>query len=82
MSDLEIVSSISDAKNILSKEIKKHVQTIEKISNHDRYKVSSQSIQSKSLFKCGGPRVKDLRYDIDINYAIGLLKKEDGNVNV
>jgi len=80
MSDTEIENLISDAKNISSKEIKDNVQTIEKIS--DRSKVSSQSAQFKSLFTCGVTRFKELRYDIDINYAIGLLKKEDGNVNV
>lgn len=82
MSDLEIVKSISDAEKISSKEIKESVQTIEKINNHDRSKVSSQSTQLKSLFTCNGPRMKDLRYDINIDYAIGLLKREDENVNV
>lgn len=83
MSDMEIVNSVSDAQKISSKEIKDNdVQTFKKISNHDRSKVSSQSTKFKSLFTCGGPRLKDFQYDIDINYAIGLLKKEDGNVNV
>jgi len=82
MSDMEIVNSTSDAKKISSKKIKDNVQTIEKISNHDRSKVSSQSTKFKSLFTCGGPRLNDFQYDIDINYAIELLKKKDGNVNV
>jgi len=79
---MEIVKSISDTKKISSKEIKDNVQTIEKISTNDRSKVSSQSTQFQSLFTCGGARLKEFQYDIDINYAIGLLKKEDGNVNV
>jgi len=80
MSDTKIENSISDTKNISTKEIKDSAQTIEKLS--DRSKVSSQSSQFKSLFTCGVTRLKELPYDIDINYAIGLLKKEDGNVNV
>jgi len=79
---MEVVKSISDTKKISSKEIKDNIQTIEKISNNDKSKVSSQSTQFRSLFTCGRPGLKGFDYDIDINYAIGLLKKEDGNVNV
>lgn len=79
---MEIVKSISDTKKISSKAIKDNVKTIEKVSKRDRSEVSSWSTQLRSLFTCGGPGLKEFDYDIDINYAIGLLKKEDGNVNV
>lgn len=79
---MEIVKSILDTKKISLKEIKDNVQTTEIISSHNRSKVSSQSAQFKSLFTCGEPRLKEFQYDININYAIALLKKEDGNVNV
>ncbi|CAI6359810.1 unnamed protein product [Macrosiphum euphorbiae] len=82
MSNMEIVKSISDTKKISSKEIKDNVKTTEKVSNRDRSEVSSWSTQLRSLFTCGRPGLKEFEYDIDINYAIGLLKKEDGNVNV
>lgn len=82
MPNMEIVKSISDTKKISSIEIKDYAQTIEKISIHDRSKVSSHSTQLRSLFTCGEPGLKGFDYDIDINYAIGLLKKDDGNVNV
>lgn len=83
MSNVESVNSISDSKNILSSnEINDNVHTIENISNHIRSKTLTESTQFKSLFTCGGQRLNKLRYDIDINYAIGLLKREDGNVNV
>jgi len=77
--EMEIANSKSDAKNISSDEISDNIHTIENINNHIRSKVSTQSTQFKSLFTCDGPR---LQYDIDINYAIRLLKKEDGNVDV
>lgn len=40
---------------------------------------SSFTMKTKSSFVCSG--VKN-QYDIDINYAINLLKKEDQNKNV
>ncbi|KAF0757936.1 radial spoke head protein 4 A-like [Aphis craccivora] len=84
MSNVESVNLISDSKNIiLSNEIiNDSVHTIENISNHIRSKALTESTQFKSLFTCGGQRLNKLRYDIDINYAIGLLKREDGSVNV
>ncbi|XP_026820231.1 radial spoke head protein 6 homolog A-like [Rhopalosiphum maidis] len=77
--EMEIANSKSDAKNISFDEISDNVRTIENINNHIRSKVSTHSTQFKSLFTCDGSR---LRYDIDINYAIRLLKKEEGNVDV
>jgi hypothetical protein len=71
--EMEIANSKSDVMNISFDEIS------ENINNHIRSKVSTQSTQFKSLFTCDGPR---FQYDIDINYAIRLLKKEDGNVDV
>ncbi|XP_025198167.1 radial spoke head protein 4 homolog A-like [Melanaphis sacchari] len=82
MSNMEIVNSISDAMNKSFNEINNNLQTTENKSNYIRSKVSTQSTQFKSLLSCGGPRLQELRYDIDVNYAIGLLKKEDENVNV
>lgn len=84
MSTVETVNLISDSKNIiLSNEIiNDSERTIENINNHIRSKALSVSTQFKSLFMCGGQRLNKLRYDIDINYAIGLLKREDGSVNV
>lgn len=46
---MEVVKSISDTKKISSKEIKDNIQTIEKISNNDKSKVSSQSTQFRSI---------------------------------
>lgn len=76
--------SLSKGDNDSLNIIKENISSTENIRSNitvDNSKTISQSIQMKSSEICNDRDV-NTKFDIDIGYAIKLLKKEDESVNV
>lgn len=80
-------SNILSGDNESLNKMKDKLSIIEKLSIENETKVINKSKPTKRMIpsfiyeKCLRQRIKN-KLDIDIGYAISLLKKEDQNVNV
>lgn len=87
MSNVSLIDLLKDGNNEFSSEIKDEGTNTEKLRkevsvSYDRNILSSSAkMKTKPSFLCSEPSVTK-QHDIDINYAINLLKKEDQNTNV
>jgi hypothetical protein len=81
---LTSIHSLSKGDNEPLSIINENISSTENMRNNitvDNSIAKSQSIEMKSSEKCSGRDI-NTKFDIDIGYAIKLLKKEDESVNV
>jgi len=87
MSNVSLIDLLKDGNNEFSSEIKDERTTTKKlrkevsVSCNQNILSSSTTLKTKPSILCSEPSVTK-QHDIDINYAINLLKKEDQNMNV